>query len=59
MPTDRAMIFIDAQNVIHAARDYFGEPKQLDPVKLAEFLSEDYNLIRPYWFDSHPPDNYP
>jgi uncharacterized LabA/DUF88 family protein len=53
------MIFVDAQNVTHAAQDFYGQPKQLDPVKLVEFLSEDYNLIRPYWFDSHPQDSYP
>jgi uncharacterized LabA/DUF88 family protein len=53
------MIFVDAQNVTIASKEYYGEPKQLDPVRLATFLSKDTDLIRPYWFDSHPRDNKP
>lgn len=53
------MIFVDAQNLIHGAEDYYEQKKQLDPVKLADVLAEDYDLIRPYWFDSHPDGNYP
>lgn len=59
MPDERAMVFVDAQNVIHAAEDHYGEPYQLDAVKLVDFLTEDFNLIRPYWFASHHEDKRP
>lgn len=55
----RAMMFVDAQNLINAAEDYYGQPRELDPVALVEELCEDYHLIRPYWFTSHSPDNRP
>lgn len=53
------MVFIDAQNLIHAADHYYGERKQLDLIKLVDVLTEDLDLIRPYFFNSHPPDHYP
>lgn len=59
MSSRRAMAFVDAQNVTHAAEDFYGEEKQLDPVKLVELLTDEYDLVRPYWFDSHPQNNRP
>lgn len=59
MPQKRTMVFIDGQNLIHAADNYYGERKQLDFVKLVDVLTEGLDLIRPYFFNSHPPDHYP
>ena len=59
MPEKRAMVFVDAQNITHAAEDFYGKPKQLDPAYLVDFFTDKYDLIRPYWFDSHPPESYP
>lgn len=53
------MMFVDAQNLIRAAEDYYGKPKQMDFVKLADHFALDYDMVRPYWFDSHHPDNRP
>lgn len=59
MSQKRAMMFVDAQNLIHAAEDYYGRKKQLDFVELTDIFESKYDLIRPYWFDSHPDDHYP
>lgn len=59
MSDKRAMMFVDAQNLIHAAEDHYGKPKEMDFVKLVGHFAEDYDMIRPYWFDSHHPDRRP
>lgn len=51
-----AMLFVDAQNLWFGANQ-FDESFRYDPVKLKRVLSEEYDLIRAYWFDSYPEDN--
>lgn len=53
------MMFVDGQNLIMAAENYYGEPKQLDLLKLPDILAEEYDLIRPYFFTSHSQGNRP
>lgn len=59
MSKQRTMIFIDEQNVTHAAEAHYGEPKQLDYVGLVDFLGEGYRVIRPYLFTSYHPNDKP
>jgi len=54
MDRKRAMVFIDAQNLLSGSRDY-EDGIQNDPVKLMNTLTEDYDLLRSYWFDTYPP----
>lgn len=47
---NRAMLFIDAQNLFHGAPSSVN----LDYLKLKDLLCGDLNLIRSYFFDSFP-----
>jgi uncharacterized protein (TIGR00288 family) len=49
----RAMLFIDAQNLINGARSYGDSGLNYDVDNLVEELTGEYDLIRGYWFDSH------
>jgi len=56
------MLFVDAQNIFHGAKDYEhndGDEDEYsyDPVKLKEILTEDYYTVRSYFFDSYKPDS--
>lgn len=51
----RAMLFIDAQNLINGAGSYGEDGLKFDINKLVSELTGDYDLIRGYWFDSHKP----
>lgn len=53
---NRAMLFVDAQNIFHGAKDW-GDGYSYDPVKLKDTLCEDYYVVRSYFFDSYVPDN--
>lgn len=55
MSEKRAMIFIDAQNLLYGARSY-DEEFDIDFLKLVEILSDGYDLIRSYHFDSFNPE---
>ncbi|WP_122105575.1 MULTISPECIES: NYN domain-containing protein [Haloferacaceae] len=55
MVEKRAMLFIDAQNLINGARSYGEDGLNYDVDKLVEELTGEYDLIRGYWFDSHKP----
>lgn len=55
MVEKRAMLFIDAQNLINGARSYGEDGLDYDVDKLVEVLAGDYDLIRGYWFDSYKP----
>ena len=57
MVQERAMLFVDAQNLVLGAKHYEKEGLDYDIDKLVETLTEDCNLIRGYWFDSHEPGN--
>jgi uncharacterized LabA/DUF88 family protein len=54
---NEAMLFVDAQNVFHGAKDYGGEEYSYDPVRLKDTLTEDYYTVRSYFFDSYKPDS--
>ncbi len=56
MSEPRAMLFVDGQNLFHGQRSYGDDSFQLDLVKLKENLTQDYELIRAYYFDSFEPD---
>lgn len=56
MSEKRAMIFIDGQNLYHAQTDYYGEA-DIDFEVFKEVLTRDYDLIRPYYFDSYKDKN--
>lgn len=51
-----AMLFVDAQNIFHGAKDY-EDGFSYDPVKLKDVLAEDYYMVRSYFFDSYKPDS--
>ena len=55
MTSKRAMLFIDAQNLINGAASYSEEGLNYDIDKLVEQLTGDYDLLRGYWFDSYRP----
>lgn len=47
------MMFIDAQNLHHGSKNY--DPDlEIDATALCNELTEGYDLIRAYWFDSYP-----
>lgn len=54
-----AMMFVDAQNLVHGAQNYAEKrgisEYRIDALALRDVLSEDYDLVRPYWFDSFKP----
>lgn len=53
MPDKPMMLFVDAQNLTNSASNY--EPgMRVDCIELKKLLSEGYDLIRAYWFDSYP-----
>lgn len=47
---NRAMVFIDGQNLYHATPEYLN----LDYLELRDFLAGDLDCIRTYYFDSFP-----
>lgn len=47
---NRAMLFVDGQNLYHGCPDGV----ELDFLELKNLLSDDLNLIRSYYFDSFP-----
>lgn len=49
----RIAIFIDGQNLFHAARDHGDNGVEIGMENLVDELSGDNQLVRPYWFDSH------
>ena len=53
---NEAMLFVDAQNIFHGAKQY-SDDYSYDPVKLREELGQDYYLVRSYFFDSYKPDS--
>lgn len=67
MTAKRAMLFVDAQNLIYGARNYETDEVandgtgfdtsgfEYDVDKLTEALTDEYDLVRGYWFDSYPP----
>lgn len=57
MSVKRAMIFVDAQNLVMGARNFERGGFDYDITRLVEELAGDYDLIRGYWFDSHEPGN--
>lgn len=57
MATKRAMLFVDAQNLERTAQHHYEESHPVDYVALVDVLTEGYDLIRPYYFDSHEPDD--
>ncbi|WP_435102848.1 NYN domain-containing protein [Halarchaeum sp. P4] len=57
MPVKRAMLFVDAQNLEQTAQHHYGKSNAVDYVELVDLLAEGYDLIRPYLFDSHAPED--
>lgn len=55
MAEKRAMLFVDAQNLINGAASYDDEGFNYDVNKLVGELTGGYDLIRGYWFDSYKP----
>lgn len=55
MTSKRAMLFIDAQNLINGAASYNEDGLNYDIDKLVEQLTGEYDLLRGYWFDSYRP----
>lgn len=55
MSEKRAMIFIDAQNLLYGAKRY-DDDLDIDFLRLADVLSDGYDLIRSYHFDSFNPE---
>lgn len=51
-----AMLFVDAQNVFHGAKQY-AEDYSYSPVRLKDELTDDYYTVRSYFFDSFRPDD--
>jgi uncharacterized LabA/DUF88 family protein len=51
------MIFVDGQNLYHAQTEYFGG-EEIDFERFKDILSDDHELIRPYYFDSYKKGNY-
>lgn len=56
-----SVLFVDGQNLFHGARKY-GEDNgsngyRVDACELLDLLSEDYDIIRSFWFDSFNPEN--
>jgi uncharacterized LabA/DUF88 family protein len=58
MAEKRAMVFVDAQNLYHSAREYYGGESDLDLQELPKVLANDYDIIRSYYFDSYEQDKY-
>jgi uncharacterized LabA/DUF88 family protein len=57
MSGKRAMIFVDAQNLVFGAKGYGereGGEYQIDPIALREHFADGRDVIRAYWFDSFP-----
>ena len=55
MGRETAMLFVDAQNLVIGAKQYESDGLDYDINKLVDALTNDYDLIRGYWFDSHEP----
>lgn len=53
MSSKRAMLFVDAQNLEQTAKYHYDEAHAVDYAELVDLVTEDYDLIRPYLFDSH------
>jgi uncharacterized LabA/DUF88 family protein len=58
MTEKRAMLFVDAQNLIRGASDFESGGLNYDIHKLVEAVASDHDLIRSYWFDSYRPGEY-
>lgn len=56
MVQKRVIIFIDGQNLFHAARDQGEDGVEIGMKNLVEELKGDDELVRSYWFDSHRED---
>lgn len=51
------MVFIDAQNLFYGARQFRradDESYEVDALELRDELTSGRDLVRAYWFDSHP-----
>lgn len=55
MVQKRAMIFIDAQNLFYGTKSY-DDSLEIDFLRLVDVLSDGYDLIRSYHFDSFNPE---
>lgn len=58
MADKRAMVFVDAQNLYHSAKDYYDGQSQIDLQRLPETLANDFDIIRSYYFDSYKEGDY-
>lgn len=58
MTAKRAMLFVDAQNLVLGARNFEPGGLDYDVNKLVGELTGDYDFIRGYWFDSYKPGGY-
>lgn len=56
MTRDRVMVFVDAQNLERTAAHHYDEEVVVDYAELLDVLVGDRDLVRPYCFDSHQPD---
>ena len=56
---ERSLVFIDAENILHAWRKYCeqqGKNVKIDYAKLVKYLAKDTNLLRAYFYDGMPPN---
>jgi uncharacterized LabA/DUF88 family protein len=54
MVAKQTMVFVDGQNLFHGGRAYDID-FEMDLLALVEALTEERDLIRPYYFDSYRP----
>ena len=52
MRLNTAMVFVDAQNLMHGKNEYDSD-LELDLLDLKDELAGDHDLVRAYWFDSY------